>query len=821
MDYNKEYVNSGIYFTFDNESDNLSFSKKIINIIARFLIVSGLSMAIIFEFTTAMSINVKPIIIVLAISLPALIFSILFFSIKKKMFTFLIAFFVSIGLCACFFKIIPTATKVISYACKKSIYAAMQMSFSDTAVAQNSGNILQVTAFFALCGLIISLILSLFISGKTNCFLVIALSLPVFVFVMLLGCNSSVVSVALFLCGIFASVDLHIANRQKNTSKLKDYFKKSKEKDFTYKDKNKHFGISALTVAVCVLLCFAISFGIFGNFTRSEKLKKTRIDLIAGTFNAYDLITGEDHDASMKDGLLYKYGDRRVKKRHYFTLTTKDVNTNLYFKGFTGSVYTGFSWKKFDDYSGVDEFNGYLYRKKMSLATLTGDMLAKDKKTKDLEKTKFTLSDFRRNKPFMYVLNGSVSNGKIVSYDDATAFNDGLDEYSYKAYYNPASYASIPYTSLYSDAEFRQEWTSYCKFVNSNYTLLPEGIDDVARLSKELSANNVYELVDVVRDFLAKNTTYSDKVNKLPEDKDFVSYFIYETGKGYSPHYATAAAVILRSFGVPTRYCEGFLVPSGQISETKEKNGKKQVEIIDGNAHAWIEIFDANYGWVPVEVTPGYYQEAFAQTVENERNEAKKPKKKPKKKKVEHKEKAEQKSSQIKKSAVKNKDINTTPKQKKKAFKTKKPKTDYFKRLIAPISVLSVILIFVLIMLIRRRKKLAKRKALFNSTNYKKQVIAAFGIIIDMMKFIGVPIEDAYEYDDFKVALKKCYVGKVEDERLDNVLTVYERALFSKQPINADDADEVLDFLDDFGYGIYVTQRLKNKIRLKYLKVLI
>lgn len=814
MDYNKEYVNSGISFTFDDYDKDFSFSKKFINVLARILIVSSLVASTVFAFTTMMNINLNALIVIPTLIVSATLFTIILYKFKKKMLLFSISLAVSLGICACFSGILPVAAKVIYYTCEKSIYASMKTSLADSGVVQNSSNYLQVTLFFALCAWLLSLILSLFISGKTNCYFAILFTLPVFAFGMIFGCVPNMICAVLYISAIFASAVLHIANRQKNTAKLKDNFKKSKEKDFTYKEKNKQFGISALTTSVCVLICFSIALGVFGDFSRSEELQKTRVDMIEGAVNAYDLVTGEDHDASMKDGLLYKYGDRRVKNRHYFTLTTNDVNTNLYFKGFTGSIYTGFSWKSLDNYDKLNEFIGYLYRKKMSLATLSGDMLAKDKYAKKLNKAKFTLSDFRRNKPYMYILNGTVSSGKIMSENDSTANNDNLKEYSYKAYYDNASLASIPYTSFYSDPEFRQEWTSYCNFVNSNYTLLPEGVNDVARLSKELSANNVYELVDVVRDFLAKNTSYSDEVTALPDDQDFVSYFIYENLKGYSPHYATAAAVILRSFGVPARYCEGFFVPSDQISKAKTVDNKKQVEITDGNAHAWIEVFDANYGWVPVEVTPGYYQKSFAQTVKSERSKAQKDKKK--KVKVKKKNEATQKPT-----VNNNNNLNSRPKQNKNSTTTKNSDNKYIVWIVVLGSIFAAMLIFVLIVVLRRKKKLSKRKAIFNSSNYKAQVISAFGIIIDIMKFIGIPIEESYEYDEFKMSLKQSFVGEVDEKRLDSILEIYEKALFSKQPIYVEDSDEVIDFLDEFGFGIYKAQTFKTRLKFKYLKVLI
>lgn len=39
---------------------------------------------------------------------------------------------------------------------------------------------------------------------------------------------------------------------------------------------------------------------------------------------------------------------------------------------------------------------------------------------------------------------------------------------------------------------------------------------------------------------------------------DFVLNFLDGTRKGYSVHYATAAAMMFRYYGIPARYVEGF-----------------------------------------------------------------------------------------------------------------------------------------------------------------------------------------------------------------------------------------------------------------------
>ena len=85
MNFSKETVNSGISFTFDNYSEFFSFSKKFVNVIARILIVIGLSSAIIYGFTSMMNINVNSLIVVLVLVFSSVVFSLLFYGLKKKM----------------------------------------------------------------------------------------------------------------------------------------------------------------------------------------------------------------------------------------------------------------------------------------------------------------------------------------------------------------------------------------------------------------------------------------------------------------------------------------------------------------------------------------------------------------------------------------------------------------------------------------------------------------------------------------------------------------------------------------------------------------
>ncbi|WP_041719415.1 transglutaminase TgpA family protein [Alkaliphilus oremlandii] len=131
------------------------------------------------------------------------------------------------------------------------------------------------------------------------------------------------------------------------------------------------------------------------------------------------------------------------------------------------------------------------------------------------------------------------------------------------------------------------------------YLQLPESIPDrVYRLSKSITVgkSTAYEKVLAISDFLWKNYKYSLDVSYVPEDKDFVDYFLFEEKKGYCTYFATAAAVLSRMEGVPTRYIEGYRMPSDA------RNGVYTVR--QKNAHAWIEVYIAGRGWITVDPTP-------------------------------------------------------------------------------------------------------------------------------------------------------------------------------------------------------------------------
>ena len=57
--------------------------------------------------------------------------------------------------------------------------------------------------------------------------------------------------------------------------------------------------------------------------------------------------------------------------------------------------------------------------------------------------------------------------------------------------------------------------------------------------------------------------------------------------------------MMLRSQGVPSRYVEGYL--PGRESDTEPG----QLEVDKSAAHAWVEVWFNDIGWIPFDPTPG------------------------------------------------------------------------------------------------------------------------------------------------------------------------------------------------------------------------
>ena len=149
--------------------------------------------------------------------------------------------------------------------------------------------------------------------------------------------------------------------------------------------------------------------------------------------------------------------------------------------------------------------------------------------------------------------------------------------------------------TLVLPAEAAAAEVKYRSHAHSVYTRLPEATRAAAlHLCADVGIRgDDPNLVQTIADYVSGSGEYDLTTGPYPST-DYAIYFLTESHHGYCIHFATAAAVLYRSFGIPARVTEGFAV---------ETRGGFYTDVVAGDAHCWVEIYQDGLGWYPVEVT--------------------------------------------------------------------------------------------------------------------------------------------------------------------------------------------------------------------------
>lgn len=119
-----------------------------------------------------------------------------------------------------------------------------------------------------------------------------------------------------------------------------------------------------------------------------------------------------------------------------------------------------------------------------------------------------------------------------------------------------------------------------------------DGQASVAPLTGSLAEQAVEQIADYVR----SSARYDLQTPKLPQDEeDFALWFLEDSDTGYCTHFASAAVVLLRAAGIPSRYVTGYMV---------ETEANTSTAVYAYQSHAWVEYYTSAAGWQVLEVTP-------------------------------------------------------------------------------------------------------------------------------------------------------------------------------------------------------------------------
>jgi transglutaminase-like putative cysteine protease len=139
--------------------------------------------------------------------------------------------------------------------------------------------------------------------------------------------------------------------------------------------------------------------------------------------------------------------------------------------------------------------------------------------------------------------------------------------------------------------------------VVNTYTQLPKDLDPrILALAKQITAGakNMYDMATDLQNYLSDSHNFVYDTNiTLPTGEEPVAWFLFDSRHGFCNYFATAMAVMARELGMPARVVAGYT--NGSF------NSKTDQWIIRGSdAHAWTQIYFAQYGWVNFEPSVGF-----------------------------------------------------------------------------------------------------------------------------------------------------------------------------------------------------------------------
>lgn len=319
----------------------------------------------------------------------------------------------------------------------------------------------------------------------------------------------------------------------------------------------------------------------------------------------------------------------RYSGRIIADIETSDTSRRLYLRSWSGGEYGNNQWKDLPDdrYEGVkhlfDKNNGEWYdqgawlmeviARSPALSQTLSNYLENGHTVEGLKKD-FSVDAVYEKTPYFLLPYDTSFGAPLFSYDRAPISREGK-AYSTYVWQLPSGAlismmarenSSDPYFRTYLDGE-----KEYRRFVYSHYLDIPdsvkEGLSALGPITPVSSLSEKRQRVEDIRRFLASNYRYTTNPGRTPKGKDFVTYFLTESKKGYCTSFASAAVMLLRASGIPARYAAGLTVGADEIKDAPiSQDGLHQYSINDHHAHAWAEVYVDGLGWRPVEMTPGY-----------------------------------------------------------------------------------------------------------------------------------------------------------------------------------------------------------------------
>lgn len=275
-----------------------------------------------------------------------------------------------------------------------------------------------------------------------------------------------------------------------------------------------------------------------------------------------------------------------VKERSDRVMAVKS-SRSLYLRGNVKQIYTGESWEAITEPSDI-------YR-------LGDDISGIEENVKELLYDRIeaiiTFRDFSSTTLFgpliPEMLNSFQSKAFVMGRDGYMVIPGGL--YDGESYYLSALVPK-PYGIMLANGANKtlEELEDIELYLSLPRSITQRTVELTNRIVEGL--NSPYEKAAAIEAYLRTNYAYRLDVGKVPDEAEFVDYFLFEEKEGYCTYYASAMAVMLRIADIPSRYVEGFTA-RGPVDDGV-------YNVTYNNAHSWVEAFVEPVGWMTFEPTP-------------------------------------------------------------------------------------------------------------------------------------------------------------------------------------------------------------------------
>lgn len=493
---------------------------------------------------------------------------------------------------------------------------------------------------------------------------------------------------------------------------------------------------------------------------------------------------------------------------------TMSTPQSYYLRGFTGSTYEGNGWKDLEKekrYEGHDLFywlhNEDFYGQE--ILGIAGTTL--DGKIREEEKNVITINNRNGSSRYAYtpyeLLNIEAVNLQKQKLGDEGILTTGWHgqrKYTYQAagnlvtkYPKLASYLLNEEQLSKEGKQYQKQESHYNEFVYKNYLEIPGNMrTELKKMLGDTEITNGQKHTDYgsakqnILYFLNSNCQYSEELSEMWNGNDFINDFLNHTKKGYSVHYASAATMMFRYYGIPSRYVEGYLVTPEDV---KTMSPGKPYVLDETHAHVWVEYYQDGVGWLPFETTPSYMK-----VMEQ----------------AEQYQDISQLSSQSSGSQQQQDE-----EEEKEEKPEEKPEMDWL--LILEI-VLLVAICFILIILLwiigwvfYQRHKSKKLKKLFEHPDPKSAVRSMFQYTMNILSAAGMKIQNISLYG-YGPQMERMFDRETR-KAYEEVVFIRQKAVYSGHEITEEEKQKVLTFKNQIWHRIYEHSGWLWKLQLKFI----